>query len=843
MVETNIEAEPEILAIERAEEYIEAARLREIVTADLFHRLDKNLDKRRDRAYKLDRKMASSFPANPRPSGCVNGIYLVGPELSDMLGEALELALKLSSMGFRVHLLTRLPLTEAQMETAKGGNVQVHLIRPLDDYNQHIPEHSMVVTFYLPASARLLLKRIKHVCVLKSVEPPCYSVPGYPGVERSLASDIVFYPDSVFVLATPKEKSIFPRTAFPLSIDNLIYALEAKRPAPPIPPGIPTISACMIAKDEEGMIEDCLLSLVPVADQVVVNDTGSSDRTADVARMLGAECFITSWQDDFAGARNLSLDKAIHEYVLVIDADERISKESQAVLKRELLSRYEAYTVEIRENSGDATFKHGDSVRIFKNRPSYRFSGKIHEQIVTSIRGSVKRTSIVFNHVGYNPVLNDLKKKRKRNVDLLVQETNDSNLSREYVLFQSGVELVLSRNYPDGLECLLKSYESSPVDTPYRPMAALRICQAYVALGRLREAQTFVRQALSEYPGFLELAELLAQGLIEGGLYHEAKEILQLGNQAPQRKDLPKSCGADTYRLELLSAHIALGLGQEHLAFEYLFMALNRCPEFEPAQRLLVLRWPEKGIETLSKIHPKSVRPAVSQYLIQGLLEKAAELAALFQDDGALGEVFLARKDYNTAALHFLSSRETWDRQRGQTLVYTGLATDSTLKAEPISPIVRRVMQGLPCKTGEAPTAVRLLDFLLEVRAIDWFIKGLDSLRGFERADLLIGKLLVNRGFYHIAYKRLSEASFKDLEILELLLDICYRLQLWKEVVGYSEAVRKIRYLTPQEYTKYVYSLVKTGEISKAKYAVREAMTLYPDNATIGQISSLMESV
>ena len=86
------------------------------------------------------------------------------------------------------------------------------------------------------------------------------------------------------------------------------------------------ISLCMITKDEEGCIRDCLTSVKDFVDEIIVVDTGSTDKTKEIAAEFGAKVYEISWVDDFSAARNESLQHATHEWVLCLDADEVLAQ-------------------------------------------------------------------------------------------------------------------------------------------------------------------------------------------------------------------------------------------------------------------------------------------------------------------------------------------------------------------------------------------------------------------------------------------------------------------------------------------------------------------------------------
>ena len=93
-----------------------------------------------------------------------------------------------------------------------------------------------------------------------------------------------------------------------------------------------TVSLCMIVKDEEKYLARCLQSAKTIVDEMIVVDTGSSDRTKELATIFGAKVFDFAWENDFSSARNYSLSKASGDWILVLDADEMISEKDQPFL-------------------------------------------------------------------------------------------------------------------------------------------------------------------------------------------------------------------------------------------------------------------------------------------------------------------------------------------------------------------------------------------------------------------------------------------------------------------------------------------------------------------------------
>src|SRR5262249_33980822 len=95
----------------------------------------------------------------------------------------------------------------------------------------------------------------------------------------------------------------------------------------------PRVSLCMIVRDEEANLPACLASAADLVDEVVVVDTGSTDRTREVAARFGARVFDFPWVDDFAAARNESLRHATGDWVFWMDADDRLDEDNRGRLR------------------------------------------------------------------------------------------------------------------------------------------------------------------------------------------------------------------------------------------------------------------------------------------------------------------------------------------------------------------------------------------------------------------------------------------------------------------------------------------------------------------------------
>ncbi len=156
----------------------------------------------------------------------------------------------------------------------------------------------------------------------------------------------------------------------------------------------PFLTLSMIVKNEEEQLPGCLDSVSGIADEIVIVDTGSTDKTRDIARHYNAKIFDYVWSDDFAAARNEALKHSTGHWILYLDADERLDKRTSMLVKPLLESSADdtggfICTIESDHSQLDGSKEHhrGGYPRIFRNYgfPGIFFQGRVHEQITPSI--------------------------------------------------------------------------------------------------------------------------------------------------------------------------------------------------------------------------------------------------------------------------------------------------------------------------------------------------------------------------------------------------------------------------------------------------------------------------
>lgn len=168
----------------------------------------------------------------------------------------------------------------------------------------------------------------------------------------------------------------------------------------------PPVSACLIVRDEERRLPDCLKSLEGYVNEVIVVDTGSIDSTPKVAVAAGARLFHQSWRNDFSTPRNLALSKASGDWIFQIDADERLEAPDRPEWDVLLGDRaVAAYTCLMSSLPGYTAER---VIRLFRRRPEVRYSGLIHESVTAGLAVAADRDNLEIrpgpvrlSHTGY----------------------------------------------------------------------------------------------------------------------------------------------------------------------------------------------------------------------------------------------------------------------------------------------------------------------------------------------------------------------------------------------------------------------------------------------------------
>ena len=309
-------------------------------------------------------------------------------------------------------------------------------------------------------------------------------------------------------------------------------------PLPEQPPAAerPRLSLSMIVRDEAEQIEAALASVAGFVDEMVVLDTGSSDDTVAIAERCGAVVASMPWPGDFAPARNRALELVRGDWVLVLDADERLRPEARAPLL-ELIARPELLVITLlRQEEGALQSPYSSVSRLFRRHPALRWSRPYHAMVDDSVMDLLQREphwriaqcpEAALLHTGYRPeLLADGRKAR------LLRQAMEAELRERpgdpYACAKLGALLVDQGERSAGISLLEKGLDHCPAGAdPERFELLLHLAIAHTA-DRPDQTAELYRQALALPldPRLTLAARLnLASLLLEEGALEEAASL------------------------------------------------------------------------------------------------------------------------------------------------------------------------------------------------------------------------------------------------------------------------------------------------------------------------------
>ena len=271
----------------------------------------------------------------------------------------------------------------------------------------------------------------------------------------------------------------------------------------------------MIVKDEEDHLPLCLQSVQGVVDEIVIVDTGSTDRTIAIAREFGAAVEQQPWQDDFAAARNASIQLAQGTWILVLDADETLLLGCVDELKTLMQSPDLLVVNLLRQEIGSQQTPYTLLSRLFRRHPQIYFERPYHESIDDRVMDVISQASQwkigtlnepAIAHKGYQPDLITSRNKSERAARIMARYLADSPTDA-YICSKLGALYVSQGQIAEGLALLEQGVRQSPASAAVCYELQFHLGLAYRALGQLDLARQHYQQALhAALPDLLKLA-------------------------------------------------------------------------------------------------------------------------------------------------------------------------------------------------------------------------------------------------------------------------------------------------------------------------------------------------
>jgi tetratricopeptide (TPR) repeat protein len=374
-------------------------------------------------------------------------------------------------------------------------------------------------------------------------------------------------------------------SAFAQRQTGLLFNLPAPDPEQvQLPEGI---SLCMIVKNEERFLEACLASVKGVVDEINIIDTGSTDRTIEIAQKYGAKIDYREWRNDFSWARNESLNMATYRWTLVLDGDEELESESVEMLRSlrstpaGLASVYINIVNLVDDSAGAGTMSHR-LIRLFPTTPLLRYGGVIHEALArpNGEEFPAVLSPITILHKGYTVELLAAREKDARNRPLL-ERAYEENGDDLFSMFNFGNSEISCGNTERGIEILERMLSQATSPKLYFPIAYLMIAQSLCEkLGKFDEALEKIDEAVTKFPNDAGIVFTKGQILMKMQRYDDARETFEKALEMREMMALAVMTDEEIFEWKIYYAIAGLYEREENFekAIEYMDKALANKP-------------------------------------------------------------------------------------------------------------------------------------------------------------------------------------------------------------------------------------------------------------------------
>ncbi|MGR3175664.1 MAG: tetratricopeptide repeat-containing glycosyltransferase family 2 protein [Candidatus Scalindua sp.] len=358
-----------------------------------------------------------------------------------------------------------------------------------------------------------------------------------------------------------------------------------------------TISLCMIVKDEEEFLPRCLDSVKDYVDEMIIVDTGSTDRTVEIAKSFGAKVYHHTWENSFSKARNYSLKYATCDWILYLDADEELSKEDAPRLK-ELVknNNYTTISLVIKNKFEDSTQEsYANMIRLFKNFNGIYYEGIVHNTIKYS--GKCLESSLSIIHHGYNLSGNKMEEKFLRTATLLKEQIKadpHNPIPHRYL----GISYMGVKMYDEAIEeskTALRLAEERGCLTGDLFVSYYIISAAFFEKGALKESETYAMKKVEmddqSLDGYCILSFIYYNLKKYDKFLKNSEKYLTLWDSITKHPERTNASISHTighkWKIHLLRGFYYLLNGQDETGNKEIDSAINESTEIEKCHNLL----------------------------------------------------------------------------------------------------------------------------------------------------------------------------------------------------------------------------------------------------------------
>ena len=301
----------------------------------------------------------------------------------------------------------------------------------------------------------------------------------------------------------------------------------------------------MITKNEEKYLGQCLNSVNDLVDEIVIVDTGSTDKTKEIAKKFNAKIYDFKWIDNFSAARNESLKHATRDWILVFDADEVVEKHDLIKMKDaiENANNFAGFSLEQRsylnnyfegaaENDSDFELVKNyrfylphNLVRLFKNNQGLHFKHKVHELVEDSITEQnliYKRLDVVLHHFGSLKDEKLIIEKTEQYSRIILEQLKENPDSARYN-YQAARMYLGTKDFANALKFFKIT---AKLNTKYK-LVFSEIAKVYLQMNDKNKAIEYFKKSMKHNPENPSPANNLAVVHMSLGKFQKAREILE----------------------------------------------------------------------------------------------------------------------------------------------------------------------------------------------------------------------------------------------------------------------------------------------------------------------------
>lgn len=418
-----------------------------------------------------------------------------------------------------------------------------------------------------------------------------------------------------------------------------------------------SISLCMIVKDEEKLLPQCLASVRDQVDEIIVVDTGSTDKTVMIAEESGAKVYHHPWENDFSKHRNQSISYATGDWIFILDADEVFQYAGGRTLKDDVAKATEAccdsMAMRVMNSASDSKETIcSDSIRLFQNNGKIHYVGIVHNNLVGYDHVGLSANQIV--HFGYDLGEGMARKKFERTATLLKKQIaeNNSNASAHMYLGCSYASLDMLDDSLNEAMIAVGLIESQGIKNPLYVRAYYGAVRALILQDRFNEASDVCMRAMNRFGNQVDILAALVMISVRK---KEWNRVLEYGKHYLKKladyKGIKGECVmvnvstyGDSWKIYGWLGTARLHLGDVKQADELYQKALQLSTDKEAVNR-------EIGLELVSSGHIDQSIPFLDEaYRLEGEEKKSKVVEALFKIGVLKNDRFLKQRSLNDIA-------------------------------------------------------------------------------------------------------------------------------------------------------------------------------------------------